>query len=195
MSFKDTYDELVYGHVRQLSEFEAQAKEERKRINKESKRWVKDDTSAERVVKDYLKRLKPKEFYNYVKLKLVDYDPLKYTLNKGDFDKYVYLIDTVNAKRILPPIIKKHPNVCNSALLSIVEEYKRLVGSCYRRRHNIDVEICHLVDEADARIREEKIKKNVEFYKSLSTLSKEISDSIIDEIRSSVMDEDNVASK
>ena len=183
MTIDTKYKKILTDQTGYLSQMQRACENRYAEIDKEALQLQKNSKGAEKGLKDQLYSIKPSILHKKIKKLVVDRKSISSSAKQsGNFDRFMYYIDMINAKKTPKYIVKNNPNYCDMVLCTAVDEYHRLCGDIVRTRTNQKDVIRNKKDEFLASSKKQVADKVSAFYKQLEILAEEEADSIIREV-------------
>ncbi len=201
MNFNVIYNGLVEDHKRALAKLDDNAADSRATLEKKYYMRREENEKVEDTLRNYIMKIRPTYLRNNVISLIGDFDAsgraiLPDTdLSDGDFDKYIYLIDFINSKHVIKPMIEKYPNICAKAMLDVAEEYKKLKYYCHKKVIQAELDFKNETDELKKMAHLDKMRANAAFCERLEALSKKITEEVVSKIKNEEMGAQTVAYK
>ena len=182
MTIDTKYKKILTDQTAYLSQMQRACEDKYDEIDKEALQWRKKSKEAEKELKSYLYSVKPAVLHKKIRKLVADRKSSSTAIkHSGNFDKFIYYIDMINAKKTPTYIVRNNPNYCDMVLTVAVDEYYKLSADIVRTRANQKDIVKNKKDAFLSNTKKRVSEKINEFYKQLEKLAKEEADNIIRE--------------
>ncbi len=182
MTIDAKYKKILTDQTVYLSQMQRACEDKCAEIDREASQWRKDSEEAEKELKNYLYSVRPGKLHKKIKRLVLDRKSSATKIEQsGNFDKFAYYIDMINAEKTPKYIVRNNPNYCDTVLAVAVDEYHKLSGDIRRMRADQKDVIKIQKDAFLSNSKKQVLEKMNEFYRRLDALAEEETNSIIRE--------------